>query len=84
MWALMHQVKHIASSSPVYPNLVVLVRELLSLPASNADRERCFSMVRKIDSEERSHLERIAVAALLSMKLNIDGDCFDFKPIKNQ
>ena len=37
-------------------------------------------MVRKIDSEERSHLERTTVAALLSMKLSIDSDCFDFKP----
>ena len=78
-WASMHQIKHIASSSPVYPNVLVLVRALLSLPASNADSERCFSMVRKIDSEKRSYLERTTVAALLSMKLNID-DCFNFKP----
>ena len=79
-WGSMHQVKHITSSTPLYPILLTLVRALLSLPASNADSERCFSMVRKIDYEERSHLERTTVAALLSMKSNIDGDCFDFKP----
>ena len=47
-WASMHQVKHITSSTPLYPNLLTLVRALLSLPASNADSERCFSMVREI------------------------------------
>ena len=68
------------STTPTYSTLLVLVRALLSLPASNADSERCFSMVRKIDSEERSHLQRGTVAALLSLKINIDDDCFAYKP----
>ena len=76
----MHQIKHIASLTPMYPNLLALVRALLSLPVSNANSECCFSIVRKIDSEERNHLEHTTVVTLLSMKLNIDGDCFDFKP----
>ena len=37
-----------------------------------------FSMVRKIDSEERSHLERTTVGSLLALKLNVDSDCYDF------
>ncbi len=58
----------------------MLVRALLALPASNADSERCFSMVRKIDSEERGHLERSTVALLLTLKINVDDYCYDFKP----
>ena len=79
-WAALHDIKHIGSTTPQYANLLVLVRALLALPASNADSERCFSMVWKIDSEDRSHLERSTVASLLSLKLNIDPDCFDYKP----
>lgn len=60
-WAAMHDVKQIGSTVPLYANLLVLVRALLALPASNADSERSFSMVRKIDSEDRSHLERSTV-----------------------
>lgn len=55
----------------------MLVRALLALPASNADSERCFSMVWKIDSEDRSHLHR---ASLLTLKVNVDDNCFNYKP----
>ena len=43
-WAFMHQIKQIGSNTPMYSLLLTLVRVLLSLPASNADSERCFSM----------------------------------------
>ena len=65
-----------------YECLLVLVRALLSLPASNAASETCFSMVRKIDTEERSHLDRSTVAALLSLKMNVDEECHNFIPPK--
>jgi len=48
-----------------------------SLPASNTDSDRTFS---KIDSEERSHLERSTVASLQSLKLNNDKDGFEYDP----
>ena len=79
-WAAVHGIKLLGSNIPLYANLLVLVRALLALPASNADSERCFSMVRKIDNEERSHLQRSTVASLLSLKLNTDHNCFDYKP----
>ena len=79
-WASLHDVKQIGSTTPLYTNLLTLVRALLALPASNADSERCFSMVQKIDSEDRSHLERNTVAALLSLKINIDDNCFAYQP----
>ena len=53
-WARLHQVRGLGSNEPIYATLLVLVRALLALPASNCDSERCFSMVRKIDSEDHS------------------------------
>ena len=79
-WAALHDVKQIGSTVPLYTNLLVLVRALLAIPASNADSKRCFSVVRKIDSEERSHLDRGTVASLLALELNIYQDCFDYTP----
>ena len=81
-WASIHEIRTVDTNQPVYSTLLVLIRALLALPASNADSERCFSMVRKIDSEDRSHLERTTVASLLALKLNVDEDCFSFKPPK--
>ena len=37
-------------------------------------------MIRKIDGEERNHLERSTVAVLLSLKLNVDEECYEYKP----
>ena len=79
-WEAVHEIKEMGSTQPQYSNLLVLVRALLALPASNADSERCFSMIRKIDGEERNHLERSTVAALLSLKLNVDEECYEYKP----
>ena len=79
-WARLHEVRGPGSPEPTYSILLVLVHALLALPASNADSERCFSMVRKIDSEERSHLERSTVASLLTLKVNFDDHCYAFKP----
>ena len=81
-WASVHNIRTVDTDQPVYGTLLVLIRALLALPASNADSERSFSMVRKIDSEDRSHLERTTVASLLVLKLNIDEECFSYKPPK--
>ena len=79
-WGAMHKLKQIGSSTPMYSHLLTLIRALLSLPASNADSKRFFSMVRKIDSDERSHLEHSTVASLLCLKLNVDEKCYDYNP----
>lgn len=81
-WASVHNIRTVDTDQLVYGTLLVLIRALLALPASNADSERSFSMVRKIDTEDRSHLERTTVASLLALKINIDSECFSFKPPK--
>ena len=77
-WAAFHNVTQIGSTIPLYANLLVLVRGLLTIPASNADSERCFSSVREINSEDRSHLDCSTVASLLALKLNINQDRFNY------
>ena len=37
VWAALHDIKQIGSTTPLYANLLVLVRALLALPASNAE-----------------------------------------------
>lgn len=76
----MHDVKEMGSVTPTYANLLTLVRALLALPASNADSEHCFSVVRKIDTEERTHLHRSTIGSLLCLKLNVDDECYEFQP----
>ena len=49
---------------------------LLILPHSNADPERLFSMVRKIETEERGKLDPSTVCDLLSVKINNDKPCY--------
>ena len=52
-----------------------LARTLLVLPHSNADPERFFSMVRKVETEHRRHLDPSTVCDLLSAKVNNDKPC---------
>ena len=81
-WAKLHHIKSLGSTESTYATLLVLVRALLALSVSNADSERYFSMVRKIDSEDRSHLECSTVASLLTLKINVDENCLTMSPLK--
>ena len=58
------------------PSLCKLVAGLLTIPCSNADSERGFSMLRKIHTDQRSNLDQSTIIALMSMKFNCD-DCYD-------
>lgn len=52
----------------------------LSLPHSNADPERCFSVLRKIKTDSRSRLSSLTVHNLLSTKFNNTCECMGFQP----
>ena len=47
-----------------YKYLATLALQLLSIPASNADSERVFSLVRRIKTDFRSSLQTETVSAL--------------------
>ena len=77
-WEKVHFIKRPGCDEPIYSTLLVLILALLALPASNADSERCFTMFREIDSEDRAHLDRSTVASLLTLKVNVDCKCYEF------
>ena len=63
-----------------FPYLASLAKCLLSLPHSNADTERVFSIVRKIVTDYRTEMDQSLLCALIACKLNCDTCCFKFTP----
>ncbi|KAI6648273.1 hypothetical protein LOD99_12082 [Oopsacas minuta] len=65
------------SDSPLaYSNLSKLSKILLTLPHSNADPERLFSMVKKIGTDSRSLLSPSTTCDLLNIKMDHDTACY--------
>ena len=62
-----------------FPCLTQVYVALLSLPHSNADCERAFSMVRKIHTDARKTLLPETLTSYLQCKLNFDSFCHDFE-----
>ena len=53
---------------PRFHLLHQLMAGLLSIPVSNADSERGFSMLRKIRTDQRANLDQSTIVALMGMK----------------
>ena len=53
------------------------MKPLMSIPNSDADSERVFSMLRKIHTEFRSNLDKDTICSLLSSRNNVDGCCYN-------
>ena len=64
------------TSSLAYSNLARLAKVVLVLPHSNADPERLFSMVGKIETQSRSRLTPSTTCDLLTVKMNHDSACY--------
>ena len=64
---------------PRFNHLHKLMAGLLSIPVSNADSERGFSMLRKIHTDQRSNLQQSTIVALMAMKFNCDDCCHEIK-----
>ena len=59
-----------------FGNLAKLCKILLVLPHGNADPERLFSMVSKIETDQRSSLLPSTVADLINVKVNTSSECY--------
>ena len=59
-----------------FGSLANFCKLLLVLPHSTADPERLFSMIGKIDTAQRSSLLPSTVRDVLSVKLNVDQECY--------
>ena len=62
-----------------FPFLSKLIIGLLTIPASNADSERGFSILRKIHTDQRANLDQSTINALMSVKYNCDQCCTDIQ-----
>lgn len=71
--------KYWNDSTVNYPCLSNLMRALLTMPHSNAQSERVFSMLKKIYSDQRAGLCKDSINALLCIKMNCSTCCKDTK-----
>lgn len=62
-----------------FVNLSEVALTALSLPHSNAEAERCFSLVRKIQTDYRTHLTNNSLQSLLSVNINRSCSCYEVK-----
>ena len=60
-----------------------LLSVLLCLPHGNADCERVFSQLRKINAEYKKRMKQKTLTALLLVKMNCDDHCFQFSATKD-
>ena len=60
-----------------FSKLYKLMAGLLSIPSSNADAERGFSILRKIHTDQRPTLLHSTIVSLLSLKYNNLSSCFE-------
>ena len=67
-----------------FPHLSQVAELVLTLPQSNADEERVFSLVskNKTDFRESIDLNRI-LSSVITDKMNLDESSHQFKPCKN-
>ncbi|XP_061191661.1 uncharacterized protein LOC133199855 [Saccostrea echinata] len=63
-----------------FQHLYNLSKNVLTLPHSNADTERVFSVLKKIQSDSRDNLADKTIHSLLSSKINNPIECHQYKP----
>ena len=77
-WAAVAEVHSVTDRETYsFRTLARLAKTFLVLPHSNADPERLFRMVRKIETDQRKHLDSSTLCDLLSVKINNDNPCYD-------
>lgn len=64
-----------------YLNLSTLALQLLSIPASNADCERVFSLVRRIKTDFRSSLHTDTISSLIGVHFNSTFKCCEQRQV---
>jgi hypothetical protein len=64
-----------------FGDLANFCKLLLVLPHSTADPERLFSMIGKVETPQRSSLHASTVRDVLSVKLNVDQECYQSKEL---
>lgn len=60
-----------------FPHMVRLMLGLMTIPSSNADSERGFSLLRRIHTDQRPTLKQPSLNALMAIKFNSEQCCHD-------
>ena len=66
-----------------FPNLSNLAKACVVLPVSNAEPERIFSMLKKIQTEFRSELKNDTICSIIGAKQNQDKKCYEYEPCES-
>jgi len=67
----------------MFPNLELLVEAVLSLPHSNAEAERIFSIVTDVKCKKRNRLANDTISAICKIRSHFqseDINCINFEP----
>ena len=75
--------KNKITNTPRFPLMSRIVRAEMTIPNSNAECERIFSLMKKIQTDTRSNLDISTVCALLTVKVNNTQQCHTLKPSKD-
>ena len=67
----------------LYPSLSKVALAMTTIPNSNTDCERTFSMVKEIQTDIRLDVENDLVCSKLACKLNQTCACYAFNPSSN-
>ena len=62
-----------------FSKLFMLMSGLLSIPCSNADAERGFSVLRKVHTDQRASLSQSTIINLLRVKMNNTDCCLQYR-----
>ncbi|WAQ96685.1 hypothetical protein MAR_029375, partial [Mya arenaria] len=81
-WVYMRDRQLSGRSQRQFPTIPKVALACLAIPHSNADPERCFSILRKIQTDSRSRLTSETIHNLLSVKFNEHNICSSFVPSK--
>ena len=79
-WGLMSDIQDTFTGKQRFPILSKLAKACCVVPVSNADPERIFSMLKKIQTDMRSELHNDTVCSLVCAKQNQDVQCYDYNP----
>lgn len=79
-WSQMAKVMEPFSNKSRFGLLAKLALACCVIPVSNADPERIFSMLKKIQTDMRSDLNNDTICSLICSKQNQDVCCFEYKP----
>ena len=79
-WGEVLAMKKKITNTPRFPLMSRIVRAVMTIPNSNSECERIFSMVKKIQTDTRSNLDNSTMCALLTMNVNNTQQCHTLKP----